>query len=120
MGSLFSWTVDVRKRMYWLAGSGGSADRRLFVVVLFVFLVFVIIIFGQVAVFAYLAILLAFLIVIISIFRDDIEVHRMGLRNFQFRFALGATQDLALFDFVFVHVDFGGTLRAADHGSILR
>ena len=35
-------------------------------------------------------------------------------------FALGATQDFTLFDFVFIHIDFSGTFRAADHGSILR
>jgi hypothetical protein len=44
----------------------------------------------------------------------------MYLRHFEFGFALWATQDFALFYFVFVDVDFGGTLGAANHGSILR
>jgi len=46
-------------------------------------------------------------------------MNRMGLRDFQLRLAFRATEDFALFDFVFVDVDFGGTFRAADH-SILR
>jgi hypothetical protein len=47
-------------------------------------------------------------------------MHGMDLRDFQFRLALWATENLAFFDFVFVDVDFSGTFRAADHGSILR
>ncbi len=44
----------------------------------------------------------------------------MRLRDLEFGFALGTTQDLAFFDFVFVDIDFGGTFRATDHGSTLR
>jgi hypothetical protein len=44
----------------------------------------------------------------------------MDLQDFQFRLAFWATENLAFFDFVFVDVDFSGTFRAADHGSILR
>src|SRR6267143_907333 len=44
----------------------------------------------------------------------------MRLRNFHLGFALGTTQDLAFLDFAFIHIDFGGTFRATDHGSILR
>jgi hypothetical protein len=44
----------------------------------------------------------------------------MRLRHFEFRFALRATQDFAFLDFVFIHIDFGGTFRATDHGSTLR
>ncbi len=44
----------------------------------------------------------------------------MRLRDLELGFALGTAQNLALFDFVFIDVDFGGTFRAADHGSILR
>src|SRR5260370_7190012 len=44
----------------------------------------------------------------------------MGLRDLELGFALGTTQDLAFFDFVFIDIDFGGTFRAADHVSILR
>lgn len=47
-------------------------------------------------------------------------MHGMRLRNFELGFALGTTEDLALFDFVFIDIDFGGTFGAADHGSILR
>jgi hypothetical protein len=44
----------------------------------------------------------------------------MRLRNLELGFTLGTAEDLALFDFVFVDIDFGGTFGAADHGSILR
>jgi len=37
----------------------------------------------------------------------------MDLRDFQFRLAFWATENLAFFDFVFVDVDFSGTFRAA-------
>jgi hypothetical protein len=47
-------------------------------------------------------------------------MHGMRLRDLELGFTLGTAQDFAFFDFVFVHIDFGGTFRAADHGSILR
>src|SRR5882724_5946036 len=60
-----------------------------------------------------------FLIVVI-VFGDDIQVHWMYLGDFEFGFALWAAQDFALLYFVFVDVNFCGTLGAANHGSILR
>ena len=42
------------------------------------------------------------------------------LRDFEFRLALGTAQDLAFLDFILIHIDFGGTFRATNHGSILR
>jgi hypothetical protein len=91
---------------------------RLLVVVLFVFF-FVIIVVDEVAVLAGLAFF--FLIILfVRIIGDEIQVHGMCLRDLEFRLTLGATQDLAFFDFVFVHIDFGGTFRATDHGTILR
>ena len=44
----------------------------------------------------------------------------MRLRDLELGFALGTAENLALFDFVFIDIDFGGTFRAANHGSILR
>src|SRR6516162_2238610 len=44
----------------------------------------------------------------------------MRLRHFQFALALRAAEDLPFFHFVFVHVDFCGTLWAAEHGCFLR
>src|ERR1700722_3345565 len=51
---------------------------------------------------------------------NEVEMHGMRLRNLELGLALGAAQDFAFFDFVLVHINFSGTLRAADHGSILR
>jgi hypothetical protein len=44
----------------------------------------------------------------------------MSLRNLQLGLALGAAEDLALFHFVLIDVDFSGTFGAADHVGILR
>jgi hypothetical protein len=88
--------------------------------VFFLFFVFLVLL-GEIAVRACLT-LFFFLVVfvIVQILGDDVEVHGMGLRDFELGFTFRATKDLALFHFVFVNVDFGGTLGAADHGSILR
>jgi hypothetical protein len=63
-----------------------------------------------------------FLLVVIIIFivGDEIEVDGMRLRNLEFGFALGATENFAFFDFVLIDIDFGGTFGTADHESILR
>ena len=44
----------------------------------------------------------------------------MRLRDFQFGFTLGAAQDFALLHFVFIDINFGATIGAANHGTILR
>src|SRR6266576_4419159 len=70
---------------------------------------------------ACLLLLVFFLVVLfVRIIGDEIQVDGMRLRDFEFGFALGTTQDLAFFDFVFVDIDFGGTFRATDHGTTLR
>jgi hypothetical protein len=87
------------------------------------FLVVLFFLFGEITVLANLVLFVVFfvfVIVIIHIFGDDVQMDGMDLRDFEFGLALWATQNLAFFDFVFVDVDFGGTFRAADHGSILR
>jgi ADP-ribose pyrophosphatase YjhB (NUDIX family) len=90
----------------------------LFLVVFFV-LFFVIIVFNQIAVFGSFA--LFFLVVLfVQIIGDEIYVHGVRLRNLEFGFTLGTTQDLAFFDFIFVHIDFGGTFWTTNHGVILR
>src|SRR5271170_2139220 len=43
----------------------------------------------------------------------------MRLRHLQFGLTLRAAQDFSLLNFVFVHIDFRGTLWAAEHGTIL-
>jgi hypothetical protein len=84
------------------------------------FLVFlVIIVVNKIAIFAGL-VFFVFVVLFVRIIGDEVQVDGMGLRNLEFGFALGTTQDLALFDFVFVDINFGGTFRATDHGSTLR
>ena len=58
-------------------------------------------------------------VIFLLVVGNDVQVNGMRLRNFQLRFALWATQDLAFFHFIFIDINFGGTLRAANHGSIL-
>src|SRR5712664_1332642 len=89
----------------------------LLLVLFFVFLVIIVV--DEVAIFPGLA--LVFLVVFfVRIIGDKVQVDGMRLRDLEFGFALGTTQDLAFFDFVFVDIDFGGTFRATDHGSTLR
>jgi len=80
---------------------------------------FVIIIVNEVPIFPGLVVF--FLVVLfVRIIGDEVQVDGMRLRDLEFGFTLGTAQDLALFDFVFVDIDFGGTFRATDHGSTLR
>jgi hypothetical protein len=87
----------------------------------FILVVFVI---GKVAVFIKLVFVILlvvfFVFFLVEVIGNGIQCHWVRLRNFQFGFALGAAQDFSLFHFVFVHIDFSGTFRAAEHVSILR
>jgi hypothetical protein len=65
-------------------------------------------------------VLVLFVFFFVEVIGNGVQGHGMRLRNFQFAFALGAAQDFSLFHFVFVHIDFSGTFRAAEHVSILR
>src|SRR6267142_961981 len=95
------------------------AGRGCPLLLVFFFLFFVIIVLNKVAIFADLA--LFFLVVpFVLIISDDVQVDGMRLRDLEFRLTLRTTQDLAFFDFVFVHIDFGGTFWTTDHGAILR
>jgi hypothetical protein len=96
--------------------SGKNARGGLLLVLFFLFVFFLFL--REVAIFRGFFFLI-FLIVVFVV-GDEVEVHGMRLRNLELGFAFWAAQDFAFFDFVFVHIDFGGTLRAADHGSILR
>jgi hypothetical protein len=96
--------------------SGKNARSGLLLVLFFLFVFFLFL--RDIAIFCGFFFLIV--VVIIFVVRDEVQVHGMRLRNLELGFAFGAAQDFAFFDFVFVHIDFGGTLRAADHGSILR
>src|SRR6202171_5791172 len=87
---------------------------------IFFFVLFlVIIVVNEMTVFGNLA--LFFLVVLfIQIIGDEIYVHGVRLRNLEFRLTLRTTQDLAFFDFIFIHIDFGGTFWTTNHGVILR
>jgi hypothetical protein len=84
------------------------------------FLVFLIIIVDEIAIFPGLVLFPVFVVLFVRVIGDEVQVDGMRLRNLEFGFALGTAQDLAFFDFVFVDVDFGGTFRATNHGSTLR
>jgi hypothetical protein len=96
--------------------AGRSAARPLLLVL---FLVFLVIIVDQIAIFSRL-VFLVLVVLFVQIVGDEIQVDGMRLRDFELGFALGTAQDLALLDLVFVDIDFGGTFRATDHGSTLR
>src|SRR5579859_8029257 len=103
----------------WRAFNGmpGYGTAGLFLVFfLFLFVLF----FGNIAILAGLTLFLFFLVVVIQIFGNDVQVNGMGLRHFELGFTFRATQNLALFHFIFVDVNLCRTLRAANHGTILR
>src|ERR1700756_2827712 len=91
---------------------GGSLFVFFFVLILNIFLIIVIVIFGH--------ILFVFLFFYVIVVRNDIHMHGMSLRDFHLGLAFRAAQDLSLFHFVFIHIEFGSTIRAADHGHFLR
>jgi uncharacterized membrane protein len=90
----------------------------LLLVFFFVFLIVIVIVY-EIAIFP--GLVFVFLVVLfVGVIGDEVQVDGMRLRNLEFGFALGTTQDFAFFDFVFIDIDFGGTFRATDHGSTLR
>jgi hypothetical protein len=100
--------------------------RGLASLVLILDFILVVLVIGKVAVFIKIVFVLFVFVVVLFVFffveviGNGIQCHGMCLRNFQFALALGAAQNLSLFHFVFVHIDFSGTFRAAEHVSILR
>ncbi len=86
---------------------------------LVIFLVFLFILVGDVPIFS-VFIFFFLILFFIQVIRNEVQMDGMRLRNLELGFALGTAQDLAFLDFVFIHIDFGGTFRATDHGSILR
>jgi hypothetical protein len=89
--------------------------------------ILVVLVFHKIAVFIKLVVVLGvflvvlvFVIFFVYVIGNGVQRHRMRLRNFQFALALRTAQDFSLFHFVFVHIDFSGTFRAAEHVSILR
>jgi hypothetical protein len=93
-------------------------EKGLFLVLFLVFLelvvLFIVILFDVVL------ILFFFVFLVIEVVGNRIEMDGMRLGNFQFGFTLWAAQDFALLDFVLVHIYFGATIGAANHGTILR
>jgi hypothetical protein len=100
-------------------GCRATSFRRL----LLVFFLFFIVLIDQIAVptlFGNLVIVVIFVVIVIPVFGNDVQMDGMRLRDFELGFALGATENLAFFDFVLIDVDFCGTFGAANHGNILR
>jgi hypothetical protein len=93
------------------------SGNSLLLVVLFLFFFEVVLFFLFFFDFLFLAL---FVFLVVEVVGDGIQMNRMGLRDFQFGFTLRAAQDFALLDFVFVDINFGATIRAANHGTILR
>src|SRR5260370_41137049 len=97
------------------ARCGGAC--LLLLVFFFVFLVIIIV--DQIAIFSWF-VFFVIVVLFVRVIGDEVQVDGMRLGDLEFGFALGTTQDLAFFDFVFIDIDFGGTFRATNHGSTLR
>jgi hypothetical protein len=91
----------------------------LLLVLLLVFFLDVVVIVFFVVLFLDIVVIFLFLI-FLEVVGDRVQVNGMSLCDFHFRFAFWAAQDFALLDFVFIHVNFGATIGAANHGTILR
>jgi|SRR5215471_1094872 len=61
-----------------------------------------------------------FVFLVVEVVGDRIQMDGMGLRDLELRFTLRTTQDFAFLDFVLIHIYFGATIGAANHGTILR
>jgi hypothetical protein len=92
---------------------------RLLLVVLGFLFFFLVFIFRKIAVLARFLFFL-FFIIVIEVVGNKIQMDGMRLRDFELGLAFRAAKDFAFFYFIFVNINFGGTFRAADHGSILR
>jgi hypothetical protein len=79
----------------------------------FVFFLFVIIL----KIVPILGLFVFFLFVIV--FGNGIDLDGMDLYDFHFGFALGAGQNFAFLDLIFINVNFSGAFRAPDHGENL-
>jgi Ca2+/Na+ antiporter len=103
-----------------------QGKESLFVFVFLFVLIEFVLVFRKIAILIKLVIIFVvgvffvFLVFFFDVIGDRVQRHRMRLRNFQFALALRAAQNLALFHFVFVHINFCGTFRTAEHVSILR
>ena len=103
----------------------GKASSLLVFLFVFVGVFLVVIVFQEIAVLieVFLVVVSGFLFFVFFLFNvvgNGIQRHRMRLRNFQLALALRAAQNLSLFHFVFVHINFCGTFRTTEHVSILR
>jgi hypothetical protein len=92
-------------------------EPRLFFLFFFLFLVEVILFFFL---FLDLVFVAFFLFLVVEVIGNGIQMDGVRLRHFELGFALRAAQDFALFHFVLIHVNFGATIGAANHGTILR
>src|SRR5439155_20201814 len=67
-----------------------------------------------------LALVFFFLFIFLVVVGNRVQMDGMRLGDFQFRFTLWAAQDFALLYFVLIHINFGATIGAANHGTTLR
>jgi hypothetical protein len=88
----------------------------LFFLFRFVFVFFLFVIFLDVV----LVLFFLFLFIIVQVVGDRVQMDGMRLGYFQFDFTFWAAQDFALLNFILIHIYFGATIGAANHGSILR
>src|SRR5208337_2871762 len=92
--------------------------KRLLVLIIILFVVLVVI--REVPIFVKLVLVLLDVFFIVKVVGDGIQRDRVDLRYLELALTLRAAQDLSLFHFVFVHINFCATFWAAEHVSILR
>jgi hypothetical protein len=93
----------------WMRGS-----VSLFLVLFFLVFVEVVLFVLLFVAFLFLALFLFFFVEIVG---NGVQMDGMRLRDFQFGFTLRAAQNFALLHFVFIDINFGATIGAANHGT---
>jgi hypothetical protein len=100
----------------------GMGDARAAMAeLLFVFfLVELVVVFWEVAVFAHLAfffLIVLFVLVVIDIFGNEVEMNGVDLSHLEFRLTFRAAENFTLFYLVLVDVDLSRAFGTADHDS---
>jgi hypothetical protein len=119
LGTMRSCQIRCRKRRRRKRGIEGGEETGDDLLLHFVVFLFFLVVLRKVTVFASLAFLVLF-IFLVEVVGNQIQVDGVRLRDFQLGLTLGTAKNLAFFHFVLVNINFGGTLRAADHDFILR
>ena len=101
-------------------GSDGEENRGAEGLFFVVFLLFLFLLVGKIAIpSGFLLFFVILIFVVVEVVRNGIHLDGMSLGDLELFLTLGTVENLAFFHFVFVDVKFGGAIRTANHGCFL-